>query len=64
MFMAVTEVLSMVGVGEMPSLVGLEDDEFMGCIWIRVEERRKVEIGNWRSLRFSMEFGVWVTQFG
>ena len=61
--MAEVGVFGAVGVHEVPPLTWLEDREFVSCVWVRVEERDKVDVWDGRSLGFSTEFGALVTQF-
>ncbi len=62
--MAVAGVLGVVFIGKVPLLVWLKDCELVGCIWVRVEKRCEVKLGDCRSLGFGARFGALVTQFG
>ena len=63
LLMAEVGMFGMVGVGEVLPLVGLEDCELVGHVWVQAEKGGKVDVRDGRSLSFSMEFGVLTTQF-
>ncbi len=56
-------VFGVVGVCKVLPLIGLEDCELVGHIWVGAEKGGKVDVWDYRSLGFSMEFGMSVTQF-
>ena len=63
-FFTKTGVLGVMCIGDMLLLATLEDGEFVGCIWVGVEEGGKVKgRDNW-SLRLQFEVGVSAIQFG
>jgi len=62
-FLTEVSVLGVMGICKVFLLVWLKDDEFVGRIGVRAEERGEVKVRDLRSLSFSMEFGVSATQF-
>ncbi len=63
LLVAIMGMFGVVGVCEVPSLVGLENRKLVGRVWVRVEEGDEVDVRDCRSLRFSTEFGASATQF-
>jgi len=56
-------VFSAVSIREVPLLIGLEYRELVSSVGVRVKWRGEVEVRDWGSLLFSMEFGALATQF-